>query len=119
MNFGQYNSKYVPPSKFTPKAANFVPKLNIVGVNDIEQQVQNEGHSTPKAKEKKINLADVDGYVGKINQLRASRHGGIINNRNGNSHLRMSSLAHSAVQGVVNASSERYNFARELAESAE
>ena len=66
------------------------------GLNGIEKQVQNEGRSdseyrraiTPKAKEMKINLADVDGYVGKINQLRASRHGGIINNRNGNTHLR-------------------------------
>ena len=45
------------------------------GLNGIERQVQNEGRSdseyrraiTPKAKEMKINLADVDGYVGKIN----------------------------------------------------
>ena len=41
----------------------------------MERQVKNEGRSdseygrsiTPKAKEMKINLADVDGYVGKIN----------------------------------------------------
>ncbi len=65
----------------------------------------------------KISLADVDGYVGKINQLNASRHGGLIKNQQGKTDvLRQSLLAQSAVQGVVNSSAERFNFARELAE---